>query len=442
MPRRNFLLILAVALVSLFCYQAADRNPLGRSFSDVADLIERRSIEGIDRTKLWAGAVKGMLGELGDPYAEYFPPRDAADFEAMLNQEFGGIGIQVALDPKTNRLTIISPIVGSPAYRAGILAGDVIARIDGKSARDMTYEEATSLIRGKPGETVELTVDRPGEKEPKAFTVRREIINIDSVLGDTHDAEDHWSFLIHHDPNIGYIRITTFGEHTVDELGVALKKLRAAGVQGLILDLRNNPGGLVGAAKGVCDYFLPSGKTIVSIRGRGNGNERTFDSEGGDKYLDFPIAVLVNHGSASASEIVAACLQDHDRAVVIGSRSYGKGTVQNVIELPAKEGMMKLTTAEYLRPNRKNINRRPDAKETDEWGVSPNDGLQVKLSTDEELEWMKWRRDRDVVRPHSANDAKDTDVSQETLEHDDSMRKALEYLETKIKGEAKSPKAA
>ncbi len=263
------MVILAAALVSLVCYQTADRNPLGRYFSDVADLIEHRYVDNVDRATLWSGAVKGMLSELGDPYSEYFPPREAADFEELLTGEFGGIGVQVSVGPQTGRLTVISPIVGSPAYRAGVLAGDVITAIDGKSTKGMKYDEATAHIRGAPGESVQITVDRPGESEPRTFSVKREVINVDSVLGDTRGADDRWNFLIEHHPNIGYVRIASFGERTVSEMQAAMEQLKAHGMQGLIIDLRNDPGGLLPAAKDVCDMFLPEGQPIVSIKGRG-----------------------------------------------------------------------------------------------------------------------------------------------------------------------------
>ncbi|HEY2882224.1 MAG TPA: S41 family peptidase, partial [Pirellulales bacterium] len=399
MPRRNYFLILCSAGLSLLCYQASDHNPLGRSFSEVADLVERRYVGKVDRSALWTGAVRGMLGELGDPYSIYIAPKEAADFEEMLSQEFAGIGIQ--LDPRSSPLTVLSPIVGSPAYRAGILAGDVIAKIDGHSARGMKYADAASRIRGKPGETVQLTMLRPGKTEPIDFPpIAREIINIDSVLGDTHDSHDQWNFLLQKNPAIGYLRIVNFGERTVVELQTALEKLRAQAMQGLVLDLRNNPGGLLPAARGVCDLLIAEGKPIVSTRGRDRQVLDNYVAGGGQKFLDFPIAVLLNEGSASASEIVAACLQDNDRAVVIGQRSYGKGTVQHVIPLHANLGVLKLTTADYWRPSGHNIQRKADAKDADEWGVSPNSGMEVKLSEGEAQKWMIWRRDRDVVRPH------------------------------------------
>ncbi len=435
------MLILAAAFISFVCYQTTDRNPLGRYFSDVADLIEHRYVDNVDRATLWSGAVRGMLSELGDPYSEYFPPREAADFEELLTGEFGGIGVQVSVDPQTGQLTVISPIVGSPAYRAGILAGDVITAIDGKTTKGMKYDEATSHIRGAPGEPVEITVERSGESEPKKFSVPREVINVDSVLGDTRGSDDRWDFLIEHHPNIGYIRIASFGERTVSEMHAAMSQLKARGVQGIVIDLRNDPGGILPAAKEVCDMFLPEGKPIVSIKGRGTGERKYTASGSGEKFLEIPLVVLINDHSASAAEIVAAALQDNHRAVVIGQRSYGKGTVQNVIDLPGREGMLKLTTAGYLRPNGKNIHRHQGAKETDEWGVSPNDGFMVKLAGDDEKKWMQWRRDRDIVRPHG--DHKDIDTNtQDAPRNDPPLKKAIEYIESQLSSNLKPADAA
>jgi carboxyl-terminal processing protease len=435
MPRRNYLVIFCAVVVSLLCYRAADHNPLGRSFSEVADLVEHRYVGQVDRNTLWAGAVRGMLGELGDPYSVYIDPKKAAEFEEELSQEFAGIGVQ--LDDRPSRLTVLSPIVGSPAYRAGVFAGDVIAKIDGQSTRGMKYADASARIRGKLGEAVKLTLERPGKAEPIDLPpIKREVVNVDSVLGDTREADDRWNFLLQKNPNIGYVRIVSFGKYTVDELKAALDKLRAEKVQGLVLDLRYNPGGLLPAASGVCNFFIPEGKPIVSTRGREHQVLEKFAAEGGEKFLDFPIAILINDGSASASEIVAACLQDNGRAVVIGQRSYGKGTVQNVIPLPDNLGVLKLTTADYWRPSGHNIQRRHDAKDSDEWGVSPDKAMEVKTSDPEAQQWGLWRRDRDVVRPHhseadggTSSKSNDADAA---IDHDAPLRRAVEYLQAQI----------
>jgi carboxyl-terminal processing protease len=434
MPRRNYFVIFCAVVVSLLCYRAADRNPLGRSFAEVADLVERRYVGQVDRDTLWAGAVRGMLGELGDPYSVYIDPKEAAEFEEALSQEFAGIGVQ--LDPRSNWLTVLSPIVGSPAYRAGIMAGDVIVKIDGQSARSMKYADASRRIRGKPGEKVQLTLERPGKTEPIEFSIPREVVNVDSVLGDTRDEHDQWNFLIQKNPNIGYVRIVNFGEHTAEELKAALEKLKAENVQGLVLDLRFNPGGLLKAARSVCNLLIAEGKPIVSTRGRDHQVLEKYAAEGGEKFLDFPMAVLVNDSSASAAEIVAACLQDNGRAVVVGQRSYGKGTVQNVIPLNDHLGVLKLTTADFWRPSDHNIQRRHEAQDADEWGVSPDKGLEVKTSEPDAQKWMLWRRDRDVVHPHTADAVAGTsgnsNDAESAVDHDAPLRRAMQYLEGQI----------
>ncbi|HTQ38039.1 MAG TPA: S41 family peptidase [Pirellulales bacterium] len=434
MPRRNYLLVLGTAAIALLCYRAAD--PLALSFSEVANLVERQYVDPVDRQTLWSAAVRGMIGELGDPYSEYIDPEEASELEKILTQEFGGIGIQVGLEPQTKRPQVISPIVGSPAYKAGILAGDIIAKINGQPTRDMNYAESTARIRGNPGETVQLTIERPGNPTPIDFPpIRREIINVDSVLGDTRNADDHWNFLFLNQPKIGYVRITNFGEHTVDELRRALAELQSQGMQGLVLDLRDNPGGLLRpAATGVCGLFLPNGKPIVSTRGRNGQSQEKYVAGGGEKFLDFPLVVLINRYSASASEIVAACLQDNHRATIIGERSYGKGTVQNIISLEGQQGLLKLTTAEYRRPNEHNINRRINAKDTDEWGVTPSEGGAVNMSKDEQQNWAKWRRERDTLRPHQGKPSAEsfTNDFKDWSEHDPPLRRAIENLRSQV----------
>jgi carboxyl-terminal processing protease len=455
MPRRNLLAIFGALLISLACYHTADRNPFGRYFSEVVDRIENQYVEPVDRNKLWTAAVRGMVGELHDPYSHYDDPEVAARLEEDLEQKFAGVGLLI--DRTSERLTVGTPIVGSPAYRAGIMAGDVITKIGDKSTEGMTVKEASSLMRGDPGTSVHLTIERAGEGKPIELTVNREIVNVDSVLGDTRLADDQWNFLLDGDKKIGYVRINTFGERTVAELGAALEKMKQQGAKGLIIDLRGNPGGLLPAAKGVCEFFIPKGKTIVSVRGRQNQMaERRFVASGGEKFLDWPLAVLVNHGSASASEIVAACLQDHHRAVVIGERTFGKGTVQNIIPLNKELGKLTLTTANYLRPSEKPIHRRQDAKESEPWGVLPDTDYELKLSTDEAKNWGKWRQDRDVVRPHR-NAAEENDASSENggeangesaksddpWKDDPQLHRAIEYIESKIKtGDTKTEVAA
>ena len=432
MPRRNYLLILAAVVVSIVCYKAADRNPLGRSFAEVADLIDRNYVGHVDRGALWQAAVRGMLTELGDPYSEYFEPKAAQEFEEMLNQEFGGIGIYVDVDPASKRPMVISPIVGSPAYKAGVLAGDVIAKIDGQPTAGMKFADATARIRGKVGESVQLAVERVGKSEPIELpAMTREVVNVDSVLGDTRTADGHWNFLIDRKPNIGYVRITSFGEHTADEMKAAMEQLKKDGAQRLVLDLRQDPGGLLPAAIGVCELFIPEGKPIVSLRGRDGMQQRDYLARGGEKFLDLPLVVLVDHGSASAAEIVASCLQDNGRAKIIGQRSYGKGTVQNFIQLGGNTGVIKLTTADYWRPSGHNIHRRPEAKETDEWGVSPDDGMDVKMKESDFQKWVAWRRERDRMRPASGEEKKEdvaVDVSSDPV-----LAKGIEELKGEIK---------
>ena len=403
MRRGAWLLWLAVVICAPNAL-AADQPPrpsndyydLFRTFADTLDQVERNYVKQVDRRELMEAAIQGMLSKL-DPYSAYIGPEELDQFRSGVESEFGGVGIQISVEG--GRLRVISPIAGTPAYRAGIIAGDRILEIDGKSADGITVEQATQRLKGKPGTKVEVTVVHSGASDRKSVSLVREVIHVETVLGDKRLPNDAWDFLIDHDRRIGYIRLTAFSRDTARELRKTLDLLREAKVRGLVLDLRFNPGGLLNQAIEVSDLFVADG-LIVSTTGR-SAAARSWKARKEGTFADVPLVVLVNRYSASASEIVAACLQDHKRAVIIGERTWGKGSVQNVIELDSGHSLLKLTTSSYQRPNGHNIHRFPDSKETDEWGVRPNDGFELRLNDTELAEVMRDRRDRDIIRPQA-----------------------------------------
>jgi len=402
MPRRNLHILVIVMVVSFICYHRADsahRTHYGAMFETFVTTlgqIKDRGLYEVDERKLFEGAMGGLVREIEDPYSAYQGEAKTREFYEQLDQEFGGIGVEITIDRETKLLTVMSPIVGSPAYEMGMMAGDKILKIDGKETKGFTTEDGKDLLRGKPGEPVRLTVLHRGDDEPVEIEIKRAIISVASVLGDRHLPDGSWDFTLEADPTIGYIRISHFGEKTVDELKKALEQCREKQVRGLILDLRDNPGGLLTAANDVCDLFVKQGM-IVEIRERHDHVRERYEASGSAPYPDLPLAVLVNGDSASASEIVAACLQDNNRAVIIGTRTYGKGTVQTPIVLEGGRSMLRLTIASYWRPSGRNINRKPKAKEDEVWGVDPSSGYQVKLDDKAELAKFTYRRERDVV---------------------------------------------
>jgi carboxyl-terminal processing protease len=362
---------------------------------DAIDQVQRNYVKEMDRRALIEAAIEGVLDKL-DPYSAYINPEQMGRFRGTVENEFGGIGIQLAPDPR--QLTIFSPLVGTPAYRAGLLAGDRIVEIEGQSTEDMRIEEAIRRLKGEPGTKVKLAVIRPGKDEKIEVTLTRENIHVDTVLGDRRKADDSWDFMLQPKEHIGYVRVTAFSRDTARELRTVLRRLRSDKLRGLILDLRFNPGGLLSSAIEVSDLFISEGR-IVSTKGR-NTPEQAWDAKKEGTFEGFPMVVLVNRYSASASEIVAACLQDHQRAVIIGERTWGKGSVQNVIELEGGKSLLKLTTASYRRPNGKDIHRFFDRKDQQEWGVTPDKGFELKLSDAEMEELLLDRRQRDVVHPN------------------------------------------
>lgn len=407
MPRRNLHYLMFVMVVSFVCYLKADSvhrdhyRGMFDTFQEAMTKIRGRYLYEISERELFEGAMTGMVSKL-DQYSAYHGETETRKFREDIDQEFGGVGIEVAWDAKTGSLAVLSPIVGSPAYEAGIMAGDRIVEINGNSTAEMTLNDAVSRLKGKPDEMVRITVERPGLEKPLVLNLKRAVINVNSVLGDVRRPDGSWEFTLASDPTIGYIRITQFGKKTIDELKVALEKCKQENIRGLILDLRNNPGGLLDAARDVCDLFVKEG-VIVTIRDRNRNERERHEATGAAPYTDWPMAVIVNHHSASAAEIVSACLQDHARAIVVGQRTWGKGTVQSPFELEDGRSMLRLTIASYWRPSGRNIHRAETDKETDPWGVSPDAGYEVKLDDAQTAALESQRRSRDVVhRPGEA----------------------------------------
>ncbi len=309
-------------------------------FGEVFDRIRREYVEKPDSEKLIESAISGMLKSL-DPHSSYLNAKNYRDMLVNIRGEFGGLGIEVTME--NGAVKVVSPIDDTPAAKAGVMAGDMIIKIDGKPVKGMTLGQAVEKMRGKVGTPITITVLRKGRKEPFDIRIVRDIIRIRPVK---------WSV---EGKDIGYIRITSFNEQTEPRLREAIKEIEKKlgdKVKGYIIDLRNNPGGLLDQAVAVSDAFLDRGE-IVSVRGRNDA--KRWDATKGDLTGGKPVVVLINGGSASASEIVAGALQDHKRAVLIGTRSFGKGSVQKIIPLLPDRGAIRLTTERYYTPSGRSI---------------------------------------------------------------------------------------
>lgn len=441
MPRRNVFAILMVGAISLFCWQAThgakpkdEMLELYGLFVDAVEQVEANYVRPVDRRELLETALRGMLQNL-DPHSQFITETEWKSFRKQIEGKYGGIGIQVEMDQDTDRLRVIAPMVGTPAYNAGILSGDLILEIDGVSTDGMTPDKAVEVLTGRLGTPVSLKVKHEGEKELETLTMNRAIIEVPSVLGDTRKPNDMWDYMYDHDRKIGYVRITSFIQNTTEELKHALRELKDQGMKGLILDLRDNPGGLLSAAVDISDMFIDGG-TIVSTKGR-NTPSKVYEAQKDGMYTDFPMVVLINGGSASAAEILSACLQDHKRAKVVGQRSFGKGSVQNIIELEGGNSVLKLTVATYQRPSGKNIHRFKNAKDSDEWGVSPDQGLEVKLTADQYLAYARGRRQRDLLSKHRrkpAGEEKEQEKEKEKTETAKDQEKPADADKPKEKG--------
>ena len=359
----TLLVLLSIGTITLFttgfvvghrlAYAKSDTYDDLRAFTRALEIIRSNYVEEPNTKELIQGAIRGMVSSL-DPHSSYMSERAFKEINMDIKGEFQGVGIQIGI--KNQQLTVISPIEDTPADRAGIAAGDKIMKINDEWTKDMSTEDAVDRMRGPKGTQVRLMIYREGWEKPKEFTITRDVIKVQSVKSRMLE-----------DPGVGYVKIIQFQGQTAKDVDRALKKLEEKGMKKLVLDMRNNPGGLLDSSVDVSSLFLPKDKLVVYIQGRNKEDRKDFFSTGAFAVRDYPVVVLVNTGSASASEIVAGALQDSKRAVIVGTQTFGKGSVQTVFPLDGNTGM-RLTTAKYYTPSGRSIQN---------VGISPD--LEVKL---------------------------------------------------------------
>lgn len=427
-------LVLAAALASLACIPACRHVPAVRpeqparpvtsddayqqiqKFAEVMLLVKKHYVEEKDYTNIVNGALSGMLQSL-DEHSYYMPPAQVEELHESTSGHYGGIGLLIGT--REGQLVVIAPIEDTPAYKAGVLAQDAILKIDGDSTAKMSLSDAVKKMRGPPATRISLTIHRRNEPEPRDFQLTRESINVPTVKAARMIRE-----------GIGYVRVTQFAEPTAAALKNELISLRGKGMDALILDLRSNPGGLLKSARDVAQLFLKKGQLIVSVRERsGKKGEQRFSSEGSWHDTDTLMVVLIDGGSASASEIVAGALQDQRRAALVGDKSFGKGSVQTVLPLAtATDSAIRLTTAKYYTPSERVIHKH---------GIEPD--IKVRVTPDE------WRKIL-MRRAHEEQPAQYTDQEKKEylnaidapLERATDLLLALRILRTHTKKPATS----
>lgn len=363
---------------------AADSDDAGYSnltvFTRALQLIRQDYVDEnkVSYKDLMYAALRGMMNSL-DPHSQFMEPTDFRDMQDETRSAFGGLGIVVST--KDGVLTVVSPMEDTPGFRAGIMPGDQILRINGATTEKMSLQEALELLRGEPGQKVTLTIYRSSNKETKDYALQREVIKVPSVKdAKMLDQSRTGNF------KIGYVRITQFNEPTAQELSQRLGELQAQGMQALVMDLRFNPGGLLTSAVDVCGLFVPPKTMVVYTEGRGASQRREYYTDRNTKqHGNFPMVILVNGGSASGSEIVAGALKDLNRAILVGETTFGKGSVQSVIQLPDGSAL-RLTTAKYFTPGKQMIHEK---------GITPN--IQAALTPDQDRALLLRRRERPLA---------------------------------------------
>lgn len=451
MPKRNLAWILVIAMITLLMWQLpqtiAGRDAVYKAFGPLADVkaqIRKRFVDSVDDSELTTAAVeagiRAMVSKLHDPYAVYFTASEYEQFRGRADGVFGGIGVDVW--PTSRGLEVLSRDANSPAAGADIQVGDIITHIEGSPVTSLPLEEVINhRLNGQPGTEVRLTLvhmDEGTPSPPREVTVERAIIQVDPVRGWSRGREGGWRFMLDPASRIGYVRITKFTYDVAERLDAAIGSMLSSGLRGLVLDLRDNTGGLLDSAREVTDRFLESG-LIVRVRAK-RADVKEWSAMRDGTYPGFAMAVLINGATASAAEIVAGALRDHHRAIVVGERSYGKGSVQEVVELDGGRGAIKMTTAYYYLPCGQCINRTPKSKD---WGVHPT--IEVQLTPEERQVWLATGRQitREPRFPTTTRSADDDSqdfenseresIARTLLAADPQLRAALDALGAKLK---------
>lgn len=430
MPSRNLIFLGLASVIALCCYSISVKNRHASIISEALTIIRNEALVEIPERKLFDAAMNGMMKTL-DPNSSFISQEQYKAFDEDLSQEFVGVGMEIARDTELNCLKVV-PMPGTPAFNAGMKVGDRVLEIDGTSTADLSQQDAIELIRGPKGEVVAFLVSRNDPDAPFIIEVTRDDIPVPSIYGDTRNADGSWNFVLHEQPEIGYIRLRQFGRKSTEELRAAVQSLDGK-IDAFVLDLRYNPGGLLNAAIDISDMFIGREVLIVQTKQRsGKIVSRRYATSKTEMNTDLPMVVLVNEYSASASEIVAACLQDHSRAIVVGKQTWGKGTVQDLITMERNRSVMRLTTASYWRPSGKNIDRTVlKLDDPTQYGVSPDEGFEVPLTDQQLSDIATARNQRDqAIKPD--NNLKLQPNQPEWLETDLPLKRAVDHLRSQL----------
>lgn len=432
-----------------------------RVLIDLIDSVSRNYVHSISRKELIEAAIQGVTSKL-DPYSYYIGNEEMKDFRREVHSNYGGVGM--AIDSRGGKFIVVAPLAGMPAYTAGIHAGDELLEVAGEKVHEKKMDEVLQLLTGEIGTTVDVKVRRTGEKKPLDFTLRRELILMETVLGFDRSEDDSWNYWLDKQNGIAYIHVTEFRDGTGEELRKVLEMLQkpesevenesetknestgspqkensrsesknedsqaertdsGSPLNGLILDLRFNPGGSFQVSVAMADMFIEEG-TLVSAKGKNTVEQIWRASPEVLIPQSVPVVILVNSYSASASEVFSACLQDHQRAVIAGERTFGKGVIQSVLPFEGGTTNLKLTTASYFSPNGRNIHKEEGMGENDEWGVKPDDEFLVQTSAEEDRMFLDDRSRRGTLKTHN-----DLPVTKNPADYRDTqLEKALEIV--------------
>ena len=438
MPGRNLLVIWIAIISSVLCYVQVPHNQYFRVYQHAVNLIQADYVDSVEDHTLFEHSMHGMMQSL-DEFSAYLEPRTHQRLQEGLNQQFAGIGISMLPKEAESGFIVETPFLNGPAHSAGIQADDEIIEVNNVTTADKTMTELIDMIKGPVGESVMITVRRPQSAESLKLEIVRAIVKVPNVEGDRRRQDGQWDFRLEHNPDIVYMRVKEFGSETAKEIALILRQEKKRGVYaGIIMDLRRNGGGFLDAAVDVCNLFIHDG-TIVEVRGR-NLAQNSPPSSTNEKHLfdryeanntttidsSTPLAIVVNGESASASEIVAACLQDNNRATIVGERTFGKGSVQNIMSLghEAEFGALKLTIAHFFRPSGKNIHKTESASK--DWGVHPDEPYEVLMTEEQYQEYYNNRRERFIIRPQGYEMTQQQEQTDEAI--DVQLQSAIEFI--------------